>query len=114
MVPNRHATWNKRDLIGRCLVSPHRPIFMLSLAAVADGAVDDPMIVAAPNTFTRGAAVNTGGNRPPGLCVVDVVPGELPNRIMLVDASDVWPGRRQTGATATRISHIPASPAYAS
>src|SRR5271168_5492257 len=78
------------------------------------GEVDDPMVVAPPNRFTRGAGDNTGGNRPPGLCVVDVVPGEVPNRIMLVDVGDGWPGRLQARAAATRICHIPTPPAHAS
>src|SRR5271167_1240014 len=118
IAPSHYASWNKRDLIGQIFVSPHRPIFKLKRAGagggVADGVVQDPMIVAAPNTFTGGAGDNTGGNRPPGSCVVSVIPGEAPNRIMLVDASDVWPARRQIRAAATRIRHIPTSPAHAS
>jgi hypothetical protein len=31
----------------------------------------------------------------------NVISGEVPNRIMLVDASDVWPGRCPTGAAAS-------------
>src|SRR5271169_5455005 len=112
--PRYHATRNKRDLTGQWLESLHRPIFILSRADLADGGVVDPMIVAARNTFTRGAGDDIGGNRPPGLGVVNVIPGEVPHRIMLVDASDVWPGRRQTRAAATRICHIPTSPAHAS
>src|SRR5271168_3366716 len=118
IAPSHHASRNKRDLIGQILVSSHRPIFKLKRAGagagVTDRVVQDPMIVAAPNTFTGGAGDNTGGNRPPGSCVVGVIPGETPNRIMLIDASDVRSGRRRTGAVPTGIRHIPTSPGYAS
>jgi len=42
--PSRHATRNKRDLIGQH--PPHRPIFILSDALVTERVVGDPMIAA--------------------------------------------------------------------
>src|SRR5271163_2404419 len=115
IAPSLHATRKKRDLIGQRFDSSHRPFFILNRAGVTDGVVNDPMIVAPPNTFTRGAAENTGGNRPPGLGAVKVIPGEgFPNRIMLVDASGVSPGSRETRAAVAWIPHIPTSSAHAS
>jgi hypothetical protein len=118
IAPNHHAAWNKRDLIGQILVFSHRSIFKLKHAGagagVTDGVVQDPMIVAAPNTFTGGPGDNAGGYRPPGSCVVSAIPGEAPNRIMLIDASDVRSGRRRIRAAPTGIRHIPTSPGYVS
>src|SRR5271165_2261028 len=78
--PSRYAVRNKRDLIGQVLECPDRPIFDLDRAGgETEGVVGDPMIVAQPINFTRGAAEDTGGNRTPGLCLVNVIP--VPNRI---------------------------------
>src|SRR5271163_5295536 len=66
IVPSRRAARNKRDLIGQCLVFAQRPVLMPSRAGVTHGVVVDPMIVALPNTLTRGAGDDTNGNRPPG------------------------------------------------
>src|SRR5271165_1781879 len=115
---SHYTTRNKRDLTGQCLEAQHRPIFILNRGSgvgVTDGIVQDPMKVAAPNTFTRGSDDDTGGNRPPGLGIVEVKPGECsPNRIMLVVASNVWPGSHQTRAAVAWIRHFPTSPVHAS
>jgi hypothetical protein len=104
-----YVTWRKEESVARYLTILYRPVVISTRAADVAQDVADPMIVAKPDRFARGAANDIDRDRSPRSCCLDPVPREPLNRIMVIRAADISRGSCSAGSVMSEFRHVIAS-----